>query len=262
MGSFPPGTVFTPISLADGTFTHASQSPVPIPGHDSPDYHLNVDVSVPPPQGLGITAPFSSDFPPAMAPSLDYPPEEATTEYNTPEALRQQNQRDEAAARRSGTHPFEARPQLGSQIQQQVSPSGRGRRDRQRGEEHEFVNRLRDEGISWKVIAQMFSEKFNKPSTPAQLQMRRTRQRERPARWDENDIALLIRARDQFERKKYRMIAQKIQEFGARRVYTAAQCEAQLRSLDQQASDPSSRPSDSRQSRKRGRTSKWATWRV
>lgn len=217
MGSFPPGTVFTPISLPDGTFTHARQSPVPVPSHDSPAYHLNVDASVPPPQGLGITAPFSSGFPPAMAPSLDYPPEDTTEyEYNIPEAAQAAEPEPARRSRRTTQrntpmrgapvsilpHPEglqrleqerqQSQSQLGSQIQQQVPPSGRGRRDPQRDEEHEFVNRLRDEGISWKVIAQMFSEKFNKPSTPAQLQMRRTRQRERPARWDENDVSMCV----------------------------------------------------------------------
>lgn len=207
MGSFPPATVFTPISLPDGAFTHARQSPVP--KNDSQEYQFGVDASVPP-HGLGATAPFPALFPPAMVSSLKYTPEDVdyAIAENTQPSQPAPASRSRAAVRRTtpvrgapvtilphpeGLQRLEQQRQqshIGPQLRQQLPPTGRSRK--QREAEDDFVNRLRDQDVSWKTISQMFSHEFNKPSTPAQLQMRRTRQRERVTRWDENDVSMCV----------------------------------------------------------------------
>lgn len=118
-----------------------------------------------------------------------------------------------------------------AQHSQRPRAPGRGRRDPQAEEEDAFVERLREQNLAWKVIREMFREKFHKDASEARLQMRMLRRRkERLARWDENDVSactaagancqlindqviqirLLMRAREYWEEEKYNVIAQKV----------------------------------------------------
>lgn len=69
-------------------------------------------------------------------------------------------------------------------------PSGRGRRDPQAEEEDAFVESLRAQNLSWKIVAEMFRERFGKTSTEARLQMRMLRRRKSAAAWQEADVSM------------------------------------------------------------------------
>jgi hypothetical protein len=71
-------------------------------------------------------------------------------------------------------------------------PSGRGRRDPQAEEEDAFVESLRAQNLSWKIVAEMFRERFGKSSTEARLQMRMLRRRKSAAAWQEADVSMCI----------------------------------------------------------------------
>ena len=77
-----------------------------------------------------------------------------------------------------------------SQRQRPRAP-GRGRKDPKAEEEDGFVERLREQNYAWKVIREMFRERYNKDASEARLQMRLSRRRkERLERWDENDVSM------------------------------------------------------------------------
>ncbi|RDH39249.1 hypothetical protein BDQ94DRAFT_164992 [Aspergillus welwitschiae] len=271
--AFPTGAILTPISLPDSSFR-----PSPVLSHHSQEFHYNVPESVPP-QGLGITAPFPSSFPRTVTAGLGHTSEEpdfgfseAILSPQPPPAKRARRGPKQAVTPREapvtilpnpeGLQRMEQERRQGAtdaQNSQRPRAPGRGRRDPQAEEEDAFVERLREQNLAWKVIREMFRNKFHKDASEARLQMRMLRRRkERLARWDENDviiqIRLLIRAREYWEHEKYNVIAQKMKEFGAG-PYTPEQCEAQLRYLDAQnrerSTGPRTRIPDPQQSRKR-----------
>lgn len=110
--------------------------------------------------------------------------------------------------------------------------AGRGRRNPQAEEEDAFVERLRAQNLSWRIVAERFRERFNRDTSEARLQMRMSRRKkERDAMWDEDDVStcvtvapfleaaadlqsiqvrLLITARDYWQNEKYKIIAQKV----------------------------------------------------
>ncbi|PYH84039.1 hypothetical protein BO82DRAFT_352432 [Aspergillus uvarum CBS 121591] len=251
--AFPTGSILTPISLPDSSFR-----PSPVLSHHSQEFHYNISDTVPS-QGLGITAPFPSNFPRTVTAGLghtldqlEYGLGEVDHSPRPPPAKRARRGPKQAATPREapvtilpnpeGLQRLEQERRQGAadaHQQQRPRAPGRGRRDPQAEEEDAFVERLREQNLAWKVIREMFREKFHKDASEARLQMRMLRRRkERLARWDENDIRLLIRARDYWEHEKYNVIAQKMRELGAGQ-YTPQQCEAQLRYLDAQNRDRS-----------------------
>ncbi|KAE8144916.1 hypothetical protein BDV25DRAFT_165782 [Aspergillus avenaceus] len=247
--AFPSTAILTPISLPDSSFAHARPSPVL--SHHSQEYPYAVPESAPP-HGLGITAPFPSDFPRTVTAGLAPMPDPmydfsgATFSPPQPPVRRIRRSPKPVISSREGPVSILPHPEGLQRLEQerrreQVEPHphqrprapGRGRRDPQAEEEDAFVERLREQNLAWKVIREMFRQKFNKDASEARLQMRMLRRRkDRLARWDENDIQLLIRAREYWENEKYNLIAQKMRELGAKRSYTAHQCETQLRYLD------------------------------
>ncbi|KAF4218545.1 hypothetical protein CNMCM8980_009008 [Aspergillus fumigatiaffinis] len=249
--AYPSAAILTPISLPDSSFIHARPSPVV--SHRSQEYQYNISETVPQ-HGLGITAPFPSNFPRTVTAGLghaidqyDFGHAEATVSPHQPPAKRVRRGSLKAPSSSRETpvsilpHP-EGLQRLEQERRQghidlhphhRSRAPGRGRRDPQAEEEDAFVEGLREQNLAWKVIREMFREKFNKDASEARLQMRMLRRRkERLARWDENDIPLLIRARDHWEREKYHFIAQKMRDLGARRTYTPQQCEAQLKDME------------------------------
>ncbi|PYI07318.1 hypothetical protein BO78DRAFT_95302 [Aspergillus sclerotiicarbonarius CBS 121057] len=285
--TFPSGAILTPISLPDSTFR-----PSPVLSHHSQEFHYSVPESVPS-HGLGITAPFPSMFPRTVTAGLGHASEEpefhfseATLSPQPPPAKRVRRGPKQVITPREapvtilpnpeGLQRMEQERRQGTvENSQRPRAPGRGRRDPQAEEEDAFVERLREQNLAWKVIREMFREKFHKDASEARLQMRMLRRRkERLARWDEHDVStcakavancqlindqviqirLLMRAREYWEEEKYNVIAQKMKEFGAG-PYTAQQCEAQLRYLDAQKRDrstvPRARISEAQQARKR-----------
>ncbi|KAA8647286.1 uncharacterized protein ATNIH1004_005976 [Aspergillus tanneri] len=269
--AFQPSAILTPISLPDSSFVHARPSPVL--SHHSQEYQYGMADPVPH-HGLGITAPFPSDFPQTVTAGLGH-----DSEYGFSEGALSPQPPSTKRVRRSPKYMPPTRetpvtilphPEGLQRLEQErrqghVEPHphqrprapGRGRRDPQAEEEDAFVERLREQNLAWKIIREMFREKFNKDASEARLQMRMLRRRkERLARWDENDIQLLIRAREYWEHEKYHLIAEKMRELGSK-TYSAQQCEAQLRYLDAQNRDrgnanvPLPRISDPQHTRKR-----------
>ncbi|KAJ5921419.1 hypothetical protein N7466_009745 [Penicillium verhagenii] len=110
---------------------------------------------------------------------------------------------------------------------------GRGRRDPQAEEEDAFVQELREQGVAWRVVRELFRGRFDKDATEARLQMRLTRRREKQnTKWEDHDVQLLIRASEMWEKEKYRFIAEKVKELGATKAYTPNQCKLQLRLIE------------------------------
>lgn len=69
---------------------------------------------------------------------------------------------------------------------------GRGRRDPQAETEDAFVEELRQQNYPWRLVRDMFCDRFQKDASEARLQMRLLRRRkERLARWDDDDVSTL-----------------------------------------------------------------------
>ncbi|KAL2868032.1 uncharacterized protein BJX67DRAFT_74961 [Aspergillus lucknowensis] len=245
--AYQSAAILTPISLPDNSYVPARNSPVL--SHHSQEYQYPVSESAVH-HGLGITTPFPSELTRDPSLGLGISPsgyglrdgtispqpskkrsrreskqsisrEPPVTILPHPEGL----QRLEQERRHSHPDPHPQRPRA----------PGRGRRDPQAEEEDAFVEQLREQNLAWRVIREMFREKYNKDATEARLQMRQLRRRkERLQRWDEHDVRALLRARHYWEQEKYKLIAQKMTEFGATTFFTAEQCEAQLEYIDAQ----------------------------
>ncbi|KAL2803198.1 hypothetical protein BJX63DRAFT_79230 [Aspergillus granulosus] len=265
--------ILTPISLPDSSYVH----PRPSSGlrHHSQEYQYPVSESGIH-HGLGITTPFPSELTrdpsigPGIAPSgyalregtTSPPPSKRRARRGSKQSISREPpvsilphpeglQRLEEERRHSTTETHPQRPRA----------PGRGRRDPQAEEEDAFVEQLREQNLAWRVIREMFRERYNKDATEARLQMRQLRRRkERLQRWEEHDIQVLLRARHYWEQEKYKFIAQKMTEFGASTFFTAEQCEAQLEYIDSQEREREEQESESRRrattepQRKRRRT--------
>ncbi|KAJ9294192.1 hypothetical protein DTO271G3_7054 [Paecilomyces variotii] len=250
----PSAAALTPISLPDSSFIDTGPSPV-LSRH-SQEYHYQ-PIGDPTAQyhGLGITAPFPENFP-VQAPAgyafthggqiIDYNPTSAARTITSPRGQQPRPETKTVATRR-GTpvsilpHPEGLRRMEQERLHGHIPESQprelrrprigtRGRRDPNADEEDDFVEQLREQNVAWRVVAERFRERFHKDTSEARLQMRLQRRRKgRAAMWDEDDIRLLRRAYDYWQDKKYTIIAEKLQEFGAKRAYTEQECEAQLR---------------------------------
>ncbi|KKA25099.1 hypothetical protein T310_0873 [Rasamsonia emersonii CBS 393.64] len=245
----------TPISVADSSFL--PPRPSPVLSHHSQEYQYPaIDDSVAR-HGLGITTPYQGQFVQATPFEFGYPPGAAEfggygSEHGLDSPQPPRSKRPRRPTRttppmryspvRILPHPagLQRLEQERRQSQGNDSPqrepqrpraSGRGRRDPQAEEEDAYVESLRQQNLSWKVVAEMFRERFNKESTEARLQMRMLRRRKSAAAWHEADIPLLLEAHEYWQNEKYKIIAAKLQELGATRTYTEQQCESQLRIL-------------------------------
>lgn len=206
--AFPATSVLTPISLPDTSF--AQTRPSPVLSHHSQEYQHSLGDSVPQ-HGLGITLPHQG-YPRTVTTGIGYPSE--VMEYDPNEGADSPQPPPTKRARRSRKQPPPAREtpvsilpnpaglqrleqerrggqaDSDSQWQRPRAP-GRGRKDPKAEEEDGFVERLREQNYAWKVIREMFREKYNKDASEARLQMRLSRRRkERLARWDENDVSM------------------------------------------------------------------------
>ncbi|KAH8700359.1 hypothetical protein BGW36DRAFT_395472 [Talaromyces proteolyticus] len=264
--------VLTPISLADSAYLHPRPSPVLSHHSQEYSYHPVDDSAVH--HGLGITSAYHELVPPTSSPNfayqhpqhhhqgsldfgdygseqgLDSPPQHRAKRQRRPTTgctppLRQSPVR--ILPHPDGLQRLEQERRHGQVIDsphqrepQRPRPSGRGRRDPQAEEEDAFVENLRAQNLSWKIVAEMFRERFNKNSTEARLQMRMLRRRKSAAAWQEADVALLQEAHNYWQTQKYSIIAAKLQELGASRKYSDHQIEAQLQLLPYTASDDES----------------------
>ncbi|KAL3468422.1 hypothetical protein BJX64DRAFT_4861 [Aspergillus heterothallicus] len=250
--------ILTPISLPDSSYVHPRASPVL--SHHSQEYPYPVSESGVH-HGLGITTPFPSELTGAphiglgIAPSgyalregtISPQPSKKRARRGSKQSVSREPpvnilphpeglQRLEQERRHSNTETHTQRPRA----------PGRGRRDPQAEEEDTFVEQLREQNLAWRVIREMFRERYKKDATEARLQMRQLRRRkERLQRWEEHDIRVLLRARHYWEQEKYKLIAQKMTEFGASTFFTAEQCEAQLEYIDAQERERDERASES-----------------
>lgn len=256
-GPVVPSSVLTPISLPDNSYR-----PSPVVSHHSQqqeypsaEYQYGINEHIPPPQGLGISGSFPSDFPRTSAPNASYV-------YTTPEDLKynvvdtpsmspqpppSKRVKRTASQTPSRETPIQILPHPeGLQRieherhnpppepklpQPRPRAPGRGRRDPQAEDEDAFVEALREQNLAWKVIREMFQQRFKKDATEARLQMRLLRRRkDRLARWDDNDVSMyLLRscrdtiadvrcfkinilkcAHELWESKKYQFVADKV----------------------------------------------------
>ena len=224
--AFPASSILTPISLPDSSFANARTSPVL--SHHSQDYqhsfndpthrhhphHHQQQHQHHHPHGLGITAAFPGDYPQAVAPGLGYPsevmehPARETGYSPSPQRPPKRQRRGDHRRTPSGReapinilpdpeglqrlqHEQQQRNQAEAQTHQRPRAPGRGRKDPQAEEEDFYVEQLREQNFAWKVVREMFRQKFHKDASEARLQMRLLRRRkERLARWDENDVSM------------------------------------------------------------------------
>ncbi|KAJ6092606.1 hypothetical protein N7486_007895 [Penicillium sp. IBT 16267x] len=262
-----PSAILTPVSLPDSSFR-----PSPALSHHSQEYAPEYQYISNPiaPQGLGISAPFPSEFPVSSAPgtlhtSYIYAPDDLQQlEYglpnNTP-SMSPQMQTQAPAPKRMRRAPSQSNshtpsrdtpinilphpegiermererlnPRPPPQVHLRPRAPGRGPRDPQAEEEDAFVEELREQNTAWKVVRELFREKFNEDASEARLQMRLRRRRDkRNARWEGFDVQLLISASAMWEEEKYRFIADKMKELGAWKEYTPDQCKFQLRLIE------------------------------
>ncbi|CAG8888470.1 unnamed protein product [Penicillium egyptiacum] len=243
--SLAPNGILTPISLPDSSF-HASPA-ISYHGHgyhvhEYHQYTINDPLSAP--VGLGISAPFPSDYPRSSAPdpAYLYAPNPSGIQHGVgrtpsqspqgpPPAKRARHPSSDASSREQPSNspsntPISIAPNPEGvlrmeQDRQHVQPTphilpkirapGRGRRDPQAEEEDAFVEELRDRQTAWKVVREEFRERFDKDASEARLQMRLHRRlRERMVRWEESDIKLLIRAHGIWAKDKFHYLSDKV----------------------------------------------------
>ncbi|KAJ5750427.1 hypothetical protein N7533_007455 [Penicillium manginii] len=250
--------ILTPISLPDSSF-----HPSPVAGHRAPEYHPQeyryVNDPIVQTQGLGICAPFPSEYPRSSAPSsasYAYAPDHlhyglGQTPAPSPRAPPPKRMKRTPSKTPSRDTPINILPhpegmermerdreRRSNQPSPPIMPPkprapGRGRRDPQAEEEDLFVESLREQGYSWKVTRDLFCEHFEKDVTEARLQMRLgRRKKERSSRWEDADIQLLTSAHESWRQEKYRFIANKMKELGSTKIYTPEQCKLQLALLE------------------------------
>lgn len=207
--------ILTPISLPDSSFR-----PSPVVSHQSQEYrpqeYRYINDPIVQPQGLGINAPFPSEYPQTTAPtSINYAYAHDHLHYGlgqtpsaSPQAPHSKRMKRTPSQTPSRDTPINIRPnpegmermerdreRKNSQPSPPIMPPkprapGRGRRDPQAEEEDVFVENLRDQKVSWKLVRDMFCEHFNKDATEARLQMRLLRRKkERKARWEDADVS-------------------------------------------------------------------------
>lgn len=214
--------MLTPISLADSPYIQ----PRPSPGlsHHSQEYSYIDDTVVS--QGLGITSSYHDYIPaPTSSPSFGYQhPQQQQhqpmdfynygSSHTSPYALEQPSSKRPKRQMTSNTlqsqrnSPVRILPhpdglqrleheRRGAQIvdgnqpePQKARPAGRGRRDPQAEEEDSFVENLRAQNLSWKIVAEMFRERYGKNTSEARLQMRMLRRRKSAAAWQEADVSM------------------------------------------------------------------------
>lgn len=211
--------ILTPISLPDSTFhpspalsqTHQSQEYPP------QDYQYNIINSVQP-QGLGITAPFPSEYPRTTAPVTNYAFAPNDPRYGmgytpnmSPVAPAPKRMKRTSSDMRTPSRDIRTPlhilpdPEGLERLERERSRStpgppimppkprapARGRRAQRAEEEDAFVEELREQNVSWKKVRQMFFERFKEDASEARLQMRLTRRKkERDGRWEENDVSM------------------------------------------------------------------------
>ena len=205
----PPATL-TPISLPDTSFR-----PSPAFSHHPQEYplpenHYNYRNSIVP-QGLGISAPFPSNYPQAAASSSGYVylPGESRFKSGPTPGSSPQAPPSKCSRRTSSRIPTRKPPvtilphpeglfrleceRLSRHIPPCMHPRApdRGRRDPQADEEDAFVENLREQNLAWRVVRERFRERFNKDASEPRLQMRLLRRRkERSTRWDDADVSV------------------------------------------------------------------------
>ncbi|KAJ5954770.1 hypothetical protein N7501_009049 [Penicillium viridicatum] len=265
-GSLAPNSLLTPISLPDSSFHHSPAISHHSQGYHTQEYQYSLGDPLSAPLGLGISAPFPSNFPQSAAPDPAYlyapdpsglrhgvaqSPSQSPSQspQGPPPAKRARLPSSEAPSREQPSNtPVSIAPnpegllrmqqdrqyvQPTSHILPRIRAPGRGRRDPQAEEEDAFVEELRDRHTAWKVVRQEFQERFNKDASEARLQMRLHRRiRERMVRWEESDIKLLIDAHGSWAKDKFHWISDKMKELGGTRLYSPDQCRTQLRLLD------------------------------
>jgi len=199
--------MLTPISLPDNSFrpspavSHHSQE------YASQEYRYSISNTVQP-QGLGISAPFPSEYPQTSAPSANYIYAPDNIPYgmgHTPSMSPsgpppKRTKRSASKSSRDtpinilpdpeGVQRMERAPPPTPPVLPKIRGSGRGRRDPQAEEEDAFVENLREQNVAWKVVRDEFQKTFNKQTSEARLQMRLLRRRkERLTRWEDNDVS-------------------------------------------------------------------------
>ena len=99
-------------------------------------------------------------------------------------------------------------------------------------EENSFIQSLRAQNVPWKEISKLFFQRFGKIPSNASLQMRMLRRRKRASAWRDSDVSLLRliithslaltlalkikllhEAYDYWERKKFALIAMKVNSY-------------------------------------------------
>lgn len=207
--AFPATSILTPVSLPDSAF--APTRPSPVLSHHSQEYQHSLNDSAPTQHGLGIAAPFPGNYPRNISSAIGYPsedvlyrPSDAALSPHLPPAKRTRRSLKQPQPMREtpvsilphpeGVQRLEQerrRGQTEAYAHQRPRAPGRGRKDPQAEEEDAYVEGLRERNLAWKVIREMFRERFQKDASEARLQMRLLRRRkERLAQWDESDVSM------------------------------------------------------------------------
>lgn len=208
--------ILTPVSLPDSSF-----HPSPVVNHQSQEFHPQeyryVNDPIAQPHGLGICAPFPSEYPRTSAPNtVNYAYAQDHLHYGmgqtpvtSPRAQPPKRRKRTPSKTPSRDTPVNILPHPDGMVRMerdrerrnnQPSPPilppkprapGRGRRDPQAEEEDVFVENLREQGYAWRVIRDLFCEHFNKDASEARLQMRLgRRKKERSSRWEDADVSM------------------------------------------------------------------------
>ena len=174
------------------------------------------------PQGLGISASLPTEYPQTTTPSsgYDYTPDGGhyatglmpSMSLSTPPTKRMKRTSSHTYSNDTPVDIFPHREGVQRiKHQRQVSRSsplshprprapGRGRRDPQVEEEDAFVEDLRQRNFAWKIVREMFRQRFNKDASEARLQMRLLRRRKKHlTRWDDSDVSMCLKAHPSWE---------------------------------------------------------------
>ncbi|KAK2757059.1 hypothetical protein FQN54_005028 [Arachnomyces sp. PD_36] len=265
----PNTSLPTPISLANTGYIDPHS---PAVSNQSQDYQYHQYVDPMSHHGLGITTPalaqpvtasfdqhhhhHHQQHEPMLHNPFSTPPEQhrqRRTKRGESTTPRRRSTPVSIAPNPAGIQQLEAERRIEQEMEASHSnSSGRRkssstkRRFSQLAAETEFVKELREQNVPWKEVVERFEAKFGIECTQARLQMRNTRLLKRMKEWAEDDIRALRNAHEYWEKAKFEIISEKMQEFGASDKFSPLQCEQKWRELHYtptiEDDDSSSRP--------------------
>ena len=117
-----------------------------------------------------------------------------------------------------------------------MQPEARAEMERKK----EFFEGLRSKDMPWKDIVKQYEIEYGKSMSQAALQMERKRVKDSLRVWTDIDVKALESAHEYYETRKFSIVAEKMQEFGAEENWSPKQCQKKWEEMSQDVQEAAS----------------------